>query len=174
MSGNREKEIRVLAIDPTKRGLGFAVLEGPLTLVDWGEKSARREKNVQSLTKTNELMRHYNPDILVLEDWRGLRRGERIQRLLRKIIGLAKRRRLKTRCLARSQVHAVFASSGTLTKHEIARVVARCFPELAPHLPPYRRLWMNQDHRMTFFTAVALGLTFFHSKRRKSAPTRGT
>jgi hypothetical protein len=173
MSTDREREIRVLAIDPTKRGIGFAVLEGPLTLVDWGVKSARREKNLQSLTRTNELMRHYNPDVLVLEDWRGLRRAERIQRLIRRIIVLAKRWHLKNRCIPRSQVHAVFANSGARTKHGIARVVARCFPELAPHLPPYRRLWMNEDHRMTFFMAAALGLTFFYSRRRKSTPTLG-
>ena len=32
---------RVLAIDPTPRGFGYAILEGSTDLVDWGVKSVR-------------------------------------------------------------------------------------------------------------------------------------
>ena len=53
-------------------------------------------------------------------------------------------------------------------KREIAQSIAREFPELEPRLPPVRRIWMSEDARMNIFDAVALGMTFFHTKGRRS------
>ena len=36
---------RVLAIQPTTRGFGFAVFEGPQEPIDWGVKEVRKNKN---------------------------------------------------------------------------------------------------------------------------------
>jgi len=47
-------------------------------------------------------------------------------------------------------------------KQLIAVAIGRRFPELAPHVPPYRKCWMSEDYRMSIFDAVALALTYFH------------
>ena len=43
------------------------------------------------------------------------------------------------------------------TKHDIAEYLANRFPEeLGTRMPPKRRPWMSEDHRMPMFEAVAL------------------
>ena len=49
MSRAYTKDIRVLAIDPSTRGFGFAVLEGPERLIDWGVKETKIDKNKRTL-----------------------------------------------------------------------------------------------------------------------------
>ena len=45
MKNIRSKHFRILAIAPSSRGFGFAVLEGQEKLVDWGVKSIKGDKN---------------------------------------------------------------------------------------------------------------------------------
>ena len=47
--------------------------------------------------------------------------------------------------------------------------IARDFPELEPRLPPVRKIWISEDARMNIFDAVALGMTFFHTKKKRAA-----
>ena len=56
---------------------------------------------------------------------------------------------------------------GLTAKREIAQSIAQEIPELEPRLPPVRRIWMSEDARMNIFDAVALGMTFFHTKGKK-------
>ena len=63
------KQIRVLAIAPSTRGVGFAILEGQGTLVDWGVKSVSGDKNIQSLAKVEELIALYRPGVVALQDY---------------------------------------------------------------------------------------------------------
>ena len=53
MSRAYTKDICVLAIDPSTRGFGFAVLEGPNRLIDWGVKETKVDKNKRSLKVIN-------------------------------------------------------------------------------------------------------------------------
>ena len=63
----RNKQPRILSIAPTTRGFGFAVLEED-KLVDWGVKVVKGNKNTMSLVRIEELIDHYHPEIMVLED----------------------------------------------------------------------------------------------------------
>jgi len=155
---------RVLAIDPTSRGFGLVVLESPSTLVDWGVKAIRREKETKTLAKVSELVRHYRPEIIVLEDFRRSRRCARIRSLLEGVCRLATAEGLKSRCFPVARVKKVFGTFRANTKHEIAHAVAQQLPELAPHLPRYRKPWMTEDYQMAIFDAAALALTYFHSR----------
>src|ERR1700733_6641606 len=82
---------RILAIAPSTRGFGYAVLEGFDTLVDWGGKHAAGDKNAQSLAKAAELLKRFQPEVLVLQDisTSGSRRSKRVKRLTQQIIKLA-------------------------------------------------------------------------------------
>ena len=65
---DRSVQQLAIAIDPTSRGFGFAVLEGPRRLVDWGTKYAAKEnRNTRCVSVVGSLMRAYAPDMLVLE-----------------------------------------------------------------------------------------------------------
>jgi|ERR1044071_3479004 Holliday junction resolvasome RuvABC endonuclease subunit len=160
------KNQRVLAIDPYTQGFGFAVLEGPKGLIDYGIKKVRGNKNSACLRKLANLIECYQPAVIVLENTtgRGSRRCLRVQELTQEILRLAFNKRIKAQRFSRVQIGNAFSLSGAFTKHQIASSIAKELPELALRLPPARKLWMHEDERMTIFDAVALAWTFFLRK----------
>ena len=173
MSRAYTKEIRVLAIDPSTRGFGFAVLEGPHRLIDWGVKETKVDKKRRSLKLIDDLIEQYQPRVIVVEDYagKGSRRCPRIQGLINDISRLASKKKIRVRRFSRAKVKRVFSESGASNKYEIAMAITNCFTELAPRLPRFRKPWMSEDYRMSIFDAVGLSLTFFtlHNKRRMSS-----
>ncbi len=168
------KSERVLALDPAPRGFGFAVLEGSESLIDWGFKATRARKRVQTLWKVRDLIGQYRPAVVVVEDvkGRGSRRCRRVQNLIDAIRSVASIHKVRAPTFSRSQIRRAFAPADAVTKHDIARTVARQFPELALLVPPRRRAWMSEDQRMHIFDAVSLALTYFDTrpKRRPIGP----
>ena len=160
-----------MAVAPSTRGFGFALLEGLDTLADWGVTSVTGDKNTQSVAKVKELIAHYQPDVLVLEDTstKPFRRSERIRRLSRQIIALAATRKVSVALFSRERVRQVFFADGQGTKHALAEILVQQFPEeLGSRLPPKRCPWMSEDSRMYIFDAVALALML---RLKKARPT---
>lgn len=162
-----EAEPRVLAIDPTGRGFGFAVLEGTERLIDWGVKG----RNGHALELARALIERYEPDVLVFEDLKAAkpRRSARARRLLKSVSVLAGCRKIPVRRFSRLRVRATFLQVNASTKHQIATVIADHLPILSLQLPPVRKAWMAEDYRMSIFDAVALALTFFARDRQRQA-----
>jgi len=175
MNHHRANSKRVLAIAPKPRGFGFAILESPTTLIDWGVKATRQQKEATTLAKVAELIRHYQPEVFVFEDCRKSRRCPRVRRLLDHICNLAIHKSVRPRSVPASRVRKVFLSFHARTKHEIAQVIAQQLPDLAPRLPRYRKPWMSEDYRMAIFDAAALALTYFYTRpmrtRRAAEPS---
>jgi Holliday junction resolvasome RuvABC endonuclease subunit len=166
--------IRILAIDPTTGGFGFAVMESADELIDWGVRSASAiDKNATTLELISELIERYQPEIIVLQDCRQgkWRRCERVRDLLWEVSRLALREKISVRLISRPRMKATFAGMGARTKHEIASAIAKHLPELAPRQPRYRQPWMPEDYNMAIFDAVALALTFYEVRaaRRKNS-----
>ena len=163
---------RILAIAPSTRGFGFALLEGLDTLVDWGVKSVEGDKNSQSLVKVKELIVRYQPDLIVLQDTsiKPFRRSKRIRTLGKRLITLAATRKVSVVLFSHEQVRRVFFADGQGTKQALAEIVANKFPEeLGSRLPPKRRAWMSEDSRMDIFDAVALALVLRRKKAKRTA-----
>jgi hypothetical protein len=158
---NHQKHFRILAIAPSTRGFGFAVLEGLDMLADWGVKEAKGDKNNQSLGKVKELVALYMPDLIVLQDTspKDCRRSLRIKTLTRRIISLASKQKIKVELFSDQHVEDIFFTDGRGTKYARAQIVAARFPEeLGSRLPPKRKPWKSEDYRMAIFDAVALAL----------------
>jgi len=160
----------VLAVDPSTRGFGFAILEGPDRSIDWGVKETKVNKKRRSLRFIAELIHRYQPSVLVVEDYtgKGSRRCRRVRELIEDISKLAVQQKIKVRNFSRLKVKQAFSESGTSNKYEIAIAIAKRFPELAPRLPRFRKPWMSEDYRMSIFDAVALAITFFEKRRTLS------
>jgi hypothetical protein len=156
---------RVLAIDLTSRGFGFVVLEGQRTLVDWGVKGARSDKKSETLKKVSDLIGHYHPRTLIVEDCHaaGSRRCARVKHLLDDIRDSAAKEGLKCCRISPLAVKKVFLAFHAGTKHEIARAIGTQLSELSTQLPRYRKPWMSEDYRMAIFDAAAFALTYFYS-----------
>src|SRR5882762_9400337 len=85
------RDTRILAIDPSTRGFGFVVLEGPSRLIDWGVKETKTDKNKRSLKLIANLIEQYGPAAIVVEDYagKGSRRCRRAAELIDGISTLA-------------------------------------------------------------------------------------
>src|SRR5262249_47177251 len=145
MSRAYTNDIRVLAVDPSSRGFGFAILEGPHRLIDWGVKETKTDKKQRSLKIIADLIEQYQPNTIVVEDYaaKGSRRCGRVRQLINDISKLAVRRRVKVWSFSRLKVKRAFAESGASNKYEIAIAIAKLFPERAPRLARFRKPWMS-------------------------------
>src|SRR5205823_2825567 len=126
MSRAYTKDIRVLAIDPSTRGFGFAVLEGPNRLIDWGVKETKTDKKKRSLELIADLTERYQPSVVVIEDYegKGSRRCGRVRELINDISKLAVKRKVKVRSFSRAKVKQTFSESGASNKQDIALDIA--------------------------------------------------
>ena len=104
----KETARRVLAIDPFSRGVGFAVLEGPECLIDWGIRTTGRADNAKAARVIDKLIDRFWPDVLALEDWdsAGSRRCGRVQKLLDQIAA-DEGTRVLVRLVSRRNVRAI-------------------------------------------------------------------
>jgi len=148
--------MRILAIDPFSRGVGFVVLEGHDRLIDWGLKATIRPHNAKASAVIGRLLNRFKPDILTLEDWEasGSRRCQRVQQLLDKIARDGSVR-MCVRLVRPSQLRAIGPAAQTNTKYGRASLLAERFPELKAFLPRLRKPWMSEDARMAIFDALA-------------------
>jgi hypothetical protein len=160
----KSKTVRILAIAPLSRGLGYAVMEGPGKLVACGNKAILRDKNARALAWVNRFIQFYQPDVLVLPNVTAAdtRRATRIKTLHRKIVAWAGNLQLKVRLVSVTQVRAQLLGAAKGTKFTVAQMLATKFPaELGTRLPPKRRVWMSEDPRMDIFDAVGLAVAFW-------------
>jgi len=171
MNHTRSKHHRILAIAPSTRGLGFAVLEGKANLIDWGVKSADGDKNARSVKSVEGMIAFYQPEVLVMEDHsaKGSRRSPRIRELGQQIIIATSSRNIRAKLFSREQVRKAFFADGQGTKHSLAKLLAERFPkELASRLPRKRRPWDSEAHSMDIFEAVALALVFRRKNEKRA------
>jgi Holliday junction resolvasome RuvABC endonuclease subunit len=140
------------------------VLEGEKSLIECGGKSVKKgDKNSQCLAKVEKLEEFYQPGVLVLQDVaaKGARRAPRIKTLNQQIIKVAGKRKLKVALFSGKQLRSLLLGDVKGTKHEIAEMLAKSFPdELESRLPPKRRPWTSEDGRMDIFDAAALAVAF--------------
>ena len=165
--------IRVLAVDPGSHGFGYAVLEGPSRLIDWGTTDIRKDKDSSAARKVDELLRWYEPDVLVVEDCShdSSRRNPRITALVARMLEIAAALGVSSRRIPIFQMYRHFAKGGARNKYMIAVALVDRFPSLLLRLPPKRKPWQSEDRRMSIFDAVALGITYLIQHRRQPADT---
>jgi hypothetical protein len=85
----------------------------------------------------------------------------RIKKLHRRVVELAKRRKLKRTKLSGIEVRQLLLANRKGTKHGVAELLAKQFPdELGSRLPPKRKWYNSEDGRMDMFDAVALASAF--------------
>ena len=157
---------RVLAIDPYSRGVGFAVLEGPERLIDWGLRTTGRADNGKAVRVIEKLIDRFQPDVLALEDWdaAGSRRCGRVEELLDRIAAEEGKRAI-VRLITLHEIRAIRSLPHTSTKYGRACLLAERFPELQPFRPPFRKPWMPEDDRMAIFDAVSFAVACFPTTR---------
>jgi hypothetical protein len=133
------------------------IREGPERLIDWGTRHVQGHKNRASIAAAGELISHYRPQILVLEDVgaRHCRRRRGVRELVEALDHYGRERGLTVRKMARVKARRALSASN---KAQTAQAIAARFPKLTHQLPPERKPWMSEDPRMAIFDAAALAL----------------
>ena len=152
----------IVTIAPTSRGFGYAIFATPTSLVDWGVKETRRDKNRQARSKVEAMIQEVRPGAVVIENWfhESCRRSGRVRELLFEIAVVAHKGGATARVYSRRHIREAFGECGK-TKDTIARAIADTLPALKPWLPPKRRIWESEHYSMAIFDAVALALTHY-------------
>jgi Holliday junction resolvasome RuvABC endonuclease subunit len=153
---------RLLALDPITKGFGYVIFELPFRLVAWGIAHVSGDKHAGAIARFKKLLDHSQVNAVVLEDAQaiGSRRSPRVRRLIEAWADLARERGVAVYTIARKAVLDCFSSKdGRATKHSIAQMLAKHFPELAEKLPARRKAWESEKERMSIFDALALAVT---------------
>jgi hypothetical protein len=160
---------RILALEIRPRIIGFVVAEAPMHFLDWGTRKIRvgnKEFRGTMANKVGALLDYYAPAIVVMRQRRihsPIARG-RIKAGFEVIRKEAANRLVDVQTISTDEIHQFFAfnNKGGTTKHTVAMLIAGLFPELSWKLPPKRKSWKSEDHRMVIFDAAATGLTFLN------------
>jgi hypothetical protein len=127
---------RILALDVHPLSIGFAVLEGPDRLLDWGVRSFRHGVNAVKVPMSRKLaclIDEYQPDALLVK---GTPNGT--ARRVKMIAKVAAMHHLPVRAVSGDSIKRAFPQS-TQNKHQMAQAVADHFPLLSSYVPPKRK-----------------------------------
>jgi len=158
---------RVLAIDLRSRAFGFAILEGPRTLLTVGRRlcSSRGARDTAAVLekKIASLLYLFAPSVIVLKRTSG--RTDRTLATRRGATAAIKREaKLQSAnlvLLRRRDIYRAFRKYGATSKYKIAALIAARFPEIEWKRPHGRRNWEPEHHRMAIFDAISLALAYY-------------
>ena len=165
MSGKTQRTgHRVLALDVRPHRLGYAIFEAPARLIDFGV--TRFDSSDAGLRRVTALGGRYCPAAVVLRKiakW-STRNHPITRAVVRLISRQARQSAIEVVVVSARQVRISLGGDRTLTKHQIASLLAQAFPELAWKLPQPRKSWQPEPWNMLIFDAVALGMTYLASQ----------
>lgn len=149
------RPLRLLAIDLTAKGFGFALLDARLGLLDWGFSSLLATDDAVFLERVSTRIDRGRPTALVLENFAPIKGRETALRRRDLAIALAAQRKIGLCQVSQKIVQGIL---GPGTKAETARVLVQRFPELQHRMPRERTRWSTEDERMHIFDALALAV----------------
>jgi hypothetical protein len=167
---------RLLALEIRASRLGFAVLEGPTGLLDWGVRSfGEQNEKLRSAVSDRiaTLLAFHKPASVVtrVRRYYSAAQNKRFRAIVSAIRAETKRKSTKFFVLTTRQVRAHFAPNGQVTKHDIATSLVKQFEALSWKLPGQRKAYQSEAPAMLVFDALANGVAFVGSHAPR---TRGT
>ena len=167
---------RILAIDLRPRRFGYALFEGPRTLLDWGiceYLSSGEGRGEIAGRRLAALLRICSPSAVILktERWDSANTSPSGRSLIEAISRETSARSIPICLLEQNKLRKTFLNLQCETKEEIASALTRIFPELLWKLPPKRQIWQSEHPRMTMFDAIALGLAYWQHSSTQLPPS---
>jgi hypothetical protein len=152
---------RQLALEVRSRRLAYAVFQGS-SLLDWGARryAAGATKADGAIEKVRLLLNVYASPVVVVRETRHAKSSKMAARVLRKIRTDLQRQSVRMVVVGQHDVRRFFAQYGCHTKHDVASLLARRFPELIWRLPRPRRPWDPEAHAVVIFDAIGTAITF--------------
>jgi len=143
---------RFLALDLHPRSFGYAVFENA-DLLDWGLRKWPPHQLKTASRKLCRLFAIWKPMRLIVRE--GAARQEYAM-----VKGVARDLKVRVLDVRRRAVQDAFGSSKRPSRFDIARAVAKRYPELALRLPALRKLGHAEPFQLRMFNAAAAGMVF--------------
>ncbi len=162
---------RILAIDIHALYAGYAVLEGPKRLVDWGMLHFKKHGVAAASVAAYDaprLIARCRPDriVITMPANQALAR-ERLSEVKRTFLDAAARARIPVCEIPREKY---LKALDARTRYAAAEQATVRFPALAPRLPKRRKIWQAERPIMAVFDATAAGVAYFLPHRRRARP----
>ena len=151
-----------LCLDPGTKEMGIAILEDG-QLLDYRVKTFRNGRKPHELlgqakTVMMELLEELRPQVVVIEQpfFAKTKRSALLTFLVQELRGRVIAQKVSVREYGPRQVREILLDNSKATKRDIARLVAKRFPELKQHLH-FGDFW-KEKYWSHVFDAIALGL----------------
>jgi hypothetical protein len=151
----RRSSLRLLGIDLTAKGFGFALLDANLGLLDWGFCTVRATDDAGFASRIVSKIERGGPTVLVLENFAPTEARENAVRRLETLVELTRARNIGMCQVSRKVVRRTL---GVANKTEAAKMIAMRFPELQSRMPGDRNKRTSEDERMHIFDALSFAL----------------
>jgi hypothetical protein len=151
---------RILAVEIRADRLGYAVLETPTQLRDFG--TVWFESHVAARSRIARLIRFYQPSVLVLRGGiarypRNMRKRKALARIAR---GEARKVAVPTARVSELEFSSFFEQYSCRDKYDVAAVLVGRFPDLSWRLPSRPKFYDPEPRPMLYFDSIALGATY--------------
>ena len=154
----------VLAIFPSSKGFGYAIMESPLKAIAYRMVALKSCKSNSYRARTRMLLDFFKPKVVILEDKLN-RKGKKVKEIINIIEEEATKQKLNIFKYSREDIRNVFQTfvGNRVTKYEIANFIAQEIPELQHRLKEERRIWESEDFFMPVFDSFALAMTHYYN-----------
>lgn len=162
--GGRRVAVRILGIAATIRGFAYGLTEGPGCLVDVNIR--RRPAKKADVAKALASLIANSRPLFVAFGATKSKRGTREQMLDDALTATCAKSSVMILRITIRQLNALTTAPDP-SKWDIAREVARQFPEIAHRLPKKPALWEAEDDRIGIFQAIAVATAAWQMFRRQ-------
>jgi hypothetical protein len=151
---------RILAVEIRAARLGYAVLEAPNQLRDFG--AASFESFATARARIARLLRLYRPSILILRGGsarypRNTGHRKAVARIAR---DEARKSAIPVARLTEQVFKTCFERYSCRDKYDVATVLATQFPDLGWRLPSKPKFYDPEPRSMIYFDSIALGYVY--------------
>jgi Holliday junction resolvasome RuvABC endonuclease subunit len=148
----------ILALYPNATGLGYACLQIPERLLDYGIATVQPVSNGKLLIRAEKFMDYYKPKIILLKETGSAKNSRRTNKLIEAISTLSGEKDLPVYRYTKQQIKDVFEIFGAQSKFQIVEKIVRMLPELGPRAPKEKKWYEKEDYNMVLFNAVSLAI----------------
>jgi hypothetical protein len=141
---------RILALAIRTGMFGFAVIESPSRLLDWGMRRFEKKRSSGAAdvsARIRPLLKLHKPRLVVIRsrEYHSAAFNRRLAASLRSIRREAKRLSIGCRMLTPSEVQQHLSPDRRVTKYQIAASLAERFKALSWKLPPLRKKYQSES-----------------------------
>jgi hypothetical protein len=151
---------RILAVEVRAGRFGYAVLETPRKLRDFG--ASEFDSTVTARIRIARLLRLSRPSIVILRgaSVRYRQKNRHRRPIIRVVRSEARKLNISVARVSERQLNSFFERFGCCDKYSVAVLLAKWFPEISWRLPAKPKFYDPEPRALLYFDSVALAVAY--------------